>query len=341
MLQIINGRQIATDEYYIEHHEDGMDELHFEISLSDPAYAALNEENRILETTEHQTFVVKTVSGSKKTAKIGCQIDLSDWQATLTVGYDSQEGTAAAILTAVKPNGWTVINTATSAKARQIKMDAPTPLDIAMQLQETFACALRFDNRFKTVTLLCPDARELSNAYAVDTVNLRTPPEYKGKSSKLYTRLYAYGKNDLSFASINNGKPYVDCFAYTDKVICEVWKDNRCTDAQALLQDAQERVAAAAVPERSWKLSIVDLYRTDPTKWPGMSIAIFTKLHLVDGNKALTADVQVVEDKVYPYYPEKNEVTVSTVTKSVQRTLRGLYNEINNPNSVFFQQLNA
>lgn len=345
MLQIVNGIQIATDDYYIQHRADGCDELHFEISLADPAYAALNEESRILETTEHQTFTVKTISGSQRTAKIGCQLDLSDWQTVLHIGYNSQNRTAPVVLGAIKPSGWTVVNQTTSTKARQIHMEAPTPLEIAVQMQETFECAIRFNNARKTATLLYPQEQPLSNAYAVDTVNLRKPPEFKGKSSRLYTRLYPFGQETdgvaLGIASVNGGKAYVECCDYTDKIICAVWKDARYTDAQSLKEDAQKRVNTAAVPERSWKLPIVDLYRIDPSRWPDMSIAMFTKLRLVDGNNGLTSNVQVVEDKVYPHYPEKNEVTVSTVTRSIQRTLRGVYDDINNPNSAFFQRLNA
>ena len=72
-----------------------------------------------------------------------------------------------------------------------------------------------------------------------------------------------------------------------------------------------------------------------------MILSLFTVLRLIDSNKGFTANVQVREDKVYPYYPEKNEITVSTVAHSVQRTLRGLYNDINNPNSAFWQKMIA
>ena len=44
MLQIQNGVQIAVDDYYIQHVENGLDELHFEIPISDPAYKSLEEE---------------------------------------------------------------------------------------------------------------------------------------------------------------------------------------------------------------------------------------------------------------------------------------------------------
>lgn len=349
MLQMLNGAQIAVDDYYICHKEDGLDELHFEIMLSDPAYRLLAEEDRILETTEQQAYVVKTISGGKKTAKIGCRLDLSDWERTICINYERSgtpkeflRGTTVDFLgdsSALK--SWTMLDSGNKADRRTIQMQGPTPLEVVLQMQETFSCAARFDTKNKTATILWPGEMPLSNSYAVDTVNLCEAPEFKGKSSNLYTRLYPIGKDGLRIGSVNSGVDYVQNLSYTDKIICEIWQDSRYTDAAELRDDAQKRVDEASQPERSWKLSVVDLYRLNPDKWKDMSLALFTVLRLIDSYKGFSANVQVKEDKVYPYYPERNEVTVSTVTRSVQKMLRSVYNDIRNPNSAFWQQLVA
>ena len=349
MLQILNGAQIAVDDYYIRHMENGLDELHFEIQISDPAYRLLVEECRILETTEQQTYTVKTISGGKKTAKIGCRLDLCNWEQTICINYN-RTGTPLMILqgsvvdflgnsTALR--AWTMIDSGGKTERRTIQMQGPTPLELAMQMQESFGCAVRFSTKNKTATIIWPEDIPLSNSYAVDTVNLRSAPEFKGKSSNLYTRLYPVGRDGLRIGSVNGGLDYVQNFSYTDRIICAFWQDSRYTDAAELRDDAQKRVDEASSPERSWKLPVVDLYRLNPGKWKDMSLSMFTVLRLIDSNKGFTANVQVREDKVYPYYPEKNEITVSTVAHSVQRTLRGIYNDINNPNSAFWQKMIA
>lgn len=349
MLQILNGAQIAVDDYYIRHMENGLDELHFEIRLSDPAYRLLVEECRILETTEQQTYTVKTISGGKKTAKIGCRLDLSDWEQTICINYN-RTGTPLMILQgavvdflgdATALRAWTMIDSGRKTERRTIQMQGPTPIELTRQMQESFGCAVRFNTSKKTATIIWPEDVPLSNSYAVDTVNLRSAPEFKGKSSNLYTRLYPVGRDGLRIGSVNGGLDYVQNFSYTDRIICAFWQDSRYTDAAELRDDAQKRVDDAARPERSWKLPVVDLYRLNPGKWKDMSLSMFTVLRLIDSNKGFTANVQVREDKVYPYYPEKNEITVSTVAHSVQRTLRGLYNDINNPNSAFWQKMIA
>lgn len=343
MLQIVNSKQIATDDYYIQHMQNGLDELHFEVSVYDPVYRELLEESRIYESTERQIFAVKTISGGKKTAKIGCRLDLSDWQASICIGY-ARKGTPRAFLigTTVDFEGdssalksWSMID-GTTPEERRIEMKAPTPLEVALQMQESFGCAVRFNTHTKEAKVVWYDKIGLSNAYVVDSVNLINAPEFKGKSTDLYTRLYPIGKDGLRIEG-----DYVENRTYTDQIICAVWQDNRYTNADELKADAQKRVDEASQPVRSWKLAVADLHRLNPKKWPDMSIELFTKLRLVDNLKGFSATVQVMEDKVYPYYPEKNTITVSTCASSIQRTLRGLYKQIHDPNSSFHQKLNA
>lgn len=341
MLQIKGGLQIATDNYYIEHMQDGCDELHFELPLSDPAYFALNEEDRVLETTEHQTYVVKTISGGKSSAKIGCQLDLRDWKADIKIDY-SKTRSAFNHINGFMPDSWTLTELpAAHSDMKTVEMRGPTPLDLALQVQKSFACAVRFDVSQKAATLLWYEDLTPSNAYAVDTVNLRRAPEFKGKSTDMYTRLFPIGKDGLRITDVNNGCDFVENLTYTTDVICKVWQDSRYEDAAELMAAARKKVDEASQPVRSWKLDLIDLYRLNEEKWPDMGVPLFTILRLVDQNKGFSANVQVVQDKIYPYYPEKNEITVATNARSIQRTLRNIYKDLYDPNSEFFQKLFA
>lgn len=340
MLQIVNGIQIPTDDYYISHKEDGLDELHFEVDINDPVYYALNEESCIYESYEHQIYVVKTISGSSRTAKIGCQLDLTDWKGQIEIGYD-RSGTAHALIGGFRPSNWTVVDPTPKSDTKSIKIDAPVPLDLALQVQEEFGCRLRFDTVERKVKILYPDDIALSNSYVVDTVNLKSAPEYKGKSNELYTRIYPRGKNNITISSANNGVEYLENFSFTNRIVCKMVSFSDIETAAELKAEAQKRLDTSSQPERSWKLSVVDLYRHNPEKWPDMSLDIFRKIRLSDEYKGFSVNVQIVEDKVYPHYPEKNELTVSTVTKSVQRTLRRLYKDIYDENSRLNMRLNS
>lgn len=345
MLQIADGTQITTDVYYIQHMSDGRDQLHFDLSIFDPSYRVIREETRIIEMTEQQTYIVKSIAAGQSTVKIACTLDLSDWLRSICVGY-SRTGLPIEFLrgTTVGFSGdsgplrmWEMVESGLyQGEKRHIEMQGPTPLDIALQMQETFPCSIRFYTTTKRAEIIWPDQIPLSSAYAIDTVNLRSAPEFKGKSSEIYTRLYPVGKDGLRIEG-----EYVENLTYTTDIICKVWVDSRYEDPVALKTDAQRKVDEDSQPIRSWKLDVVDLKRIDPSKWNHMDLSMFRKLRLIDEYKGFSAIVQVCEDKVYPYYPERNEITVSTTTGSVQRTLKAVYRQITDPNSAFYQKLDA
>lgn len=95
-----------------------------------------------------------------------------------------------------------------------------------------------FDNCAKEVTLHFPEKKTLGPVFFVDTANLRAQPEYKGKATGIVTRLYAQGAGNMTFADINDGKNYIECFDYTDEVIAGYWRDERYTIPEHLLAAA-------------------------------------------------------------------------------------------------------
>lgn len=353
MLQIIDGPAIMRDDYCIVHKENGLDELHFTLSARDQVYQTLREEKtRILETEEQQRYVVRKISDVSQDVAVVCVLDLADWRrdvflnlldlASPGFAHNMKEtNMLREIMSAPGLDGWTMINQVQTSKRNKMEMDGPTPLEAALQLQKTFGCALRFDTIGKTVTILYPDEIELSNSYAVDSVNLRRPPEYKGHSSDLVTRIYPVGRNGLGIASINGGKPYVQNLTYTDQIISQLWVDERYTDAEDLLQDSKKRVKELSSPVQTWWLNVADLHRIDPDRWPDLSMELFTVIKLVDTARNISTQVQVREDKVYPYYPARNSITVSTAKGSIQQSVRKLAQALSDPNGEFWQKLNA
>lgn len=334
-----SGTHIATDDYYIDRLANGLDELHFSVSLQHPAYRMIQEETKIFETETQQTYVVKTIDVGRNTASIGCQLDLDDWKSTCLLNFNV-EGTAEQMLRAACPPGWTIRDDLSPGKKRTIKMEGPPPLEVALNVQDWFGCAIRFLTNSKFAWVIYPTMKKLSGAYAIDSVNLREA-NYKGKSTDLYTCLYPFGKDGLSISSVNNGLPYVENRKYINKTICKLWIDERYTDPNNLKEDAQARVDAASQPVRSWELDVVDLYRLDSYKWESMRMDLFDKILLVDKYKDQKYQVQVQQQRIYPYYPERNKIYVSTVAGSVQRNLKQVIKEITDRNSKFYQILNA
>lgn len=332
---------LKVDDYYIRELASGLDELCFSISVWDDDYTLIQEESSIKEESDGSAcfYLVKAIDGGKDTATIKCQIDLDEWKSTMVIGYDSGSNTFPAIVNAVKPTGWTVVNNSGIVSARTIRLDAATPMDVLEQCRSTYTGATyRFDNVNKVVTLRNQNIGQNLGAFVTRDLNLKEN-NYKGKSTKFATRLYAYGKDGLSFASINGGKPYVDDNTYTSRVICAYWKDERYTVAQNLLADAQAKLAEMAVPQRSFDCSVVDLAATNPEKYSELDFVLFSFVGLIDQTRSNSKiNHQVVELWRFPFYPEKNKVVLSTVAPRIQSQVAKVVNSITNVNSDWSQQ---
>lgn len=334
---------LPFDDYYVKELASGLDELCFSVSIWAAEYPLIQEETRIRENSgsgPEIDYLVKAIDGGTDLASIKAQIDLDAWRADMLLNFDSGSNAVGTIVSAVAPSGWTVTDNSGMTYRRTIKLDAATPLDVLDACRSTFSgVTFRFNNVAKTVEIVDQAAGENLGAFATRDLNLKRN-DYKGKSTNFATRLYAYGKDGLSFADINGGKPYVENHTYSDRIICApVWVDERYTVAGNLLADAQARLDAMAVPQRSFDCDVVDLASIDPEKYDFLSFPLFSVVGLVDQTRSGTkVNHMVAERWRYPFHPEKNKVVLSTVAPRIQSQLTQITNAIYNVNSEFNQK---
>ena len=335
------GIPLRCDDYYIKQLASGLDELIFTISIWDEAYQLIQEEASIRETSGGSSaeYLVKAIDGGAKTETVKCQLDLDDWKSVMTIGYNSGSHSVGTIVNAVKPTGWTVTNNSGISYHRTIALEAVTPMDVLDQCRSTFNnITFRFNNIAKTVEIVNMANGQNLGAFVTRDLNL-TANNYKGKSTGFATRLYARGKDGLTFASINGGKDYVENHTYSARNISVYWEDERYTIAANLLLDAQAKLDAMAVPQRSFDLSVVDLAAADPAKYSELSFTLFSVVSLIDQTRASgKVDHTVVERWIYPYHPEKNKVTLSTAAPRIQSQVTQIIQSITNVNSDWSQQ---
>lgn len=75
----------------------------------------------------------------------------------------------------------------------------------------------------------------------------------------LVTRLYAYGRDGMTFASINGGREYVESYGYTDEVRISTLDCSNFTNPYQMLEYANMRLADYSAPRISYVLSAMDL----------------------------------------------------------------------------------
>lgn len=328
---------LQDTEYYIRELANGLDEVIFQLNIHDPIYAILAEEDNIVDRAG-QTYKVKQIDAGATSAKVVCQLDIDAWRATLNVNYNSGTKTCVEQIDAVKPAGWTIDDRAHINIGRTLEGDL-TPYDVCVECTSTYSVYIRWNNKTKVCTIYPKAMGTPVGAFATRELNLKEI-NYKGKSNNLVTRLYAYGKDGLSFADINGGKAYVDNNTYESRVICGIWRDERYTVKADLLADAQKRLDEMAKPERTYECSIVDLQATNPELYNNLDFSLFTAATLIDDIKNTSVDYQVVERHIYPYHPDLNEVIFNSEPLKITASVVNISDALENPNSAF-QQIQA
>ena len=336
---------LRVSDYYVRQLASGLDELCFTISIWDDAYQLIQEESSIFEASANLTknnYLVKAIDGGSDTATIKAQIDIDEWKSVLVVDFHSDSQTVGDMVEAVAPTGWTVVDNSGLLYHRTIKLQGATPFSVLEQCRSTFSgVTFRFDTINKVVTIVNMDTGTNLGAFVTRDLNLKEN-NYKGKSTSFATRLYARGKDGLTFADLNDGKDYVENHTYSDRVICAYWHDDRYTVAANLLEDAQKKIDEMAVPVRSFDCNVVDLANTNPEKYSELDFQLFSVVTLIDQTRSgAKIEHKVVELWSYPLEPQRNKVVLSTVPPRIQSQVTQIHQSITNVNSEWNQQQTA
>ena len=335
-----NGASVALDfdDYYIQEEWFGADDtLAFTLPTDHPQLPDMICQLSLVDKESGQAFLITNIDEGDVKAKI----DLDEFREQMFLSYTNGSATAMATAQQVLPSGWSVQDFSGSTARRTIEAEGATALEILQKLPDTYGIAVRFDRKTKRVLLRNPDTMAPSGTYLTEELNLRKRPVRSQSSESFATRLYAVGKDGVTFASINGGKNYVENHEYSDRVISAYWKDERYTDPQSLLDDAKKKLSEMAKPAQSYECDVADLAKIDPTRFGHLSMEMYQAVTLMDAERGTRLAHRVVQYKRYPHYPEKNTVTLSTLPGTISGKVEQSYQAVTNPNSSFQQQLAA
>lgn len=306
--------------FYLDYKEDGSIRLCFEISPENRYYSDIVEECEL----EYgaNCYIVKKV----KNGKIECDLNFDFLKRTVYKNFSSDSKTLDEILTTYLPDGWTIINSAVSGIRRTIAFDFCTDYDIIMATMPTYNVFLEWEIKKKTVKVYLQSEAENTGEYLTDQLNLRKL-SMQGDSLSLVTRLYAYGKDGLSFASINGGKEYIDNTDYANKIVCGTWVDERYTVVEELLAAAKEKLKTLSYPVRAYECDVVDLAKLNP-KYEFLHFKLHKTVMLLDREHNIKVQHRIVQYREYPYEPTRNVVTLSSVPSTINTRVNNLASSI-------------
>lgn len=317
MIKLQDGTILDNNQYTIKEQFDGINYLTFTL----PEDVVVHNEDIVFETIDRQEYVVKIINGDY----ITCELNLDGLKAQQT-DFSNNSATAGNTLTqALSGTGWTGIDQ-TGLTSKKTISGALTPFDIIQKIAETWdGVTALYNTEQKTVTLVFPALNTATVTFLTEDLNLRQL-DIAGDSSKFCTRIRAEGANGITFASINGGKDYVENYSYSNKVIYgEKIVDNRFTDAQSLLEYAQSKLDAMAVPSLSYECDVVDVASYDG-EYSFLELKMHKAVWLLDKKRNMRIQHRVVAYERHPANPENNKVTLATVLITLQQAVKNADN---------------
>lgn len=307
---------IDDDKRYVTHKFNGRDTLTFEMASNDPLYEYIAEEVKIED--EKNRYVIKNIDEHSDFVVVTCDLDLDDWKQMVYIDFRTTNRTLEYVVSSIIPLGWSSYGLGQFTQRTTVEgqpgqpLPSPTPLEILDAAAKAYSCVFNFDVIHKRVEAIDTSSFTPTGEFFTDELNLKSLG-FVGKSYDFATRLYAYGKRDengtpLTFADINGGKPYVEDFTYSRKIISVGWSDERYTNAETLLEDAKAKLKQLCQPTRSYSCDAKNL---------NDSIWMYKVVTLIDRRRKIRVNHQVVEYKEYPDN-SLDVITLSTIETSIQ-----------------------
>lgn len=308
----------------------GMMYLQFDISPNHKLYKYIAEETEFEYDT--QRYIVKGINERKTITTINAELNLSGLESKVFTNFKcTTESFYNVCQDILEGTGWTIVDADLVNKHTSLDLKDISTREILEHCTNStvYNTCYRFDTINKIIYCIKPQNNTTpTGTYFSDELNL-TDMTFKGSSSGLVTKLYAYGKDGLDISSVNDGKSYIENYSYTDKVIANIWRDERYTDPQSLYDDAVVKLATLAVPERSYTAKVVDLAKAYPEIYGSiLNYDLYDVITLIDRKRKSRIDHRIVEVKEYPADPTLNTIMMSTIAGKISGKISTLEGKV-------------
>ena len=240
---------------------NGEDTLTFKIPYRDSKRVHIDSEKKIQIVDD--IYKVRTVTDSKDSegnsvTEVYAEAEFYD----LTFSVLKEEKTfdaeypEVAMAYALQGTEWAV-GTVNVRTKRTWTSSEKNALSILRNVADLHGGDLVFDCANRLVHLLTVSGKD-SGALFAYRKNMKSIERVVDTRS-LVTRLYAFGADGLTFADVNNGKPYVEDYTYTNEVRISTLDCSSFTNPYQMKEYALMRLAQYARPTISYVLNAMDL----------------------------------------------------------------------------------
>lgn len=316
-------------EFYISKSENGAETLSFDISKTHPLFDKIKTE--MLIRTDDNEYLVTGINLPSTIATITGELNLQEWKQEFYFKCSDIPALSTKLLVDVleyiKPAGWSIINAHIRDIRRTPDSEKCNGYDILIRCRDIYNVWYDIDCLSKTIYVVDPNDSADTGAYVTPELNM-TGISYKESSTERVTRLYCYGKEDMTFSDINNGKPYVECFDYTSDVLVGGWSDQRYDVKENFMADAIKKVKELAMPIGSYTIDIKDLAEVDD-RYTYINLALRHTVHcIINPEKGIELIHRVVNVQRYPDEPERKIITLSNEPKRIENQIDNIISAV-------------
>lgn len=282
----------------------------------------IEEEGYIRNKTDE--FVIKHIDSKNGWLDITATMNVEDLEGQTWPQFNTTEVTIADCLTtAIAGTGWSVKVNGTITKKRTVKLTNKSTWDVIQEAKKTYRVEIKFDTLNKIVQVY-EKLGSNKGAYFIDSLNLKELG-IQGDSYDFYTKLIAYGKDDITVTVENH--------QYSNKVKTLIWKDERYTDINSLKEDATYKLDEISKPRKAYSADILDLANMNEKYKNILSYSLGDTVTLIDSEKDIKDKQRIVKIIEYPEDPEKNSCELANTKlnfEDVQKEEKEAVDTINN-----------
>jgi phage minor structural protein len=303
---------------------NGADYLEFKIPFKDPKRAFIKNEKQVQIVDD--IYRIRTVNDEK--GSNGMLVSIVYAEAAfydLSFGHEKPEANfeaalaSAPIAYALEGSGWSIGAVEISVRRTWLCQEK-NGLAILRKVQALYGGDLVFDSKRSLVSLLSFSGKDSGAlfAYRKNMAEIKSVTDTRS----LITRLYAIGKNGMTFESINGGKAYVEDYSYTDEVRINSLDLSSFSNMQQMLEYAQMRLAEYSRPRVSYVMNAMDLSALtgyEHEKW-----ALGDIVTVDDRDMDMTVKARIVRMQYNLQEPWKNVLELSTTLRELASAADGI-----------------
>lgn len=296
---------------------NGEDTLSFSIPFSDPKRAYIDNEKKIQ--IVEDVYIIRKVTDTKDSSGIivtDVYAEAEFYNLAYSVRKEEKafdaETPEVAMAYALEGTEWNV-GTVTVSTKRTWTSTEKNALSILRAIADLHGGDLVFDCPNRLVHLLTMSGKD-SGALFLYGKNLKEI-DRTVDTTGLITRLYAFGAENMTFASINDGEPYVEDFTYSKEVRISTLDCSSFTNPYQMLEFTRMRLADYCKPTISYVLKAMDL--SVLTGYAHEAWELGDYVRVVDKDMGLSVTTRIVRREYNLQEPWNTVLELSTTLKNL------------------------